>query len=653
MNVTVLRRVSCLKQAVAFLQHPNTPHADKIVTYRQAIPINSCVDGASRFAGSWYGICRTQTMGNAEQEISPLIFIIDDEAWTRHFLANILEDKGYRTKGVANTADGLAYMKEAAIDVILVDLTIEDLSGYDIIRKASESPSLPEVIVMTGEYRSDHAVRALETGAFDFLTKPLDSRRLHLTIQKALEHRRLKAEVMRLAHRPGGTISARVSTTNLAFYDAATGLPNRALFFDRLDQALKTRPNTPRSIALIVLTIREIRKISLTYGIAFSDMVLAAVARKMEERLYDRDTVARTGDNEISIIAGIDSSIQLSQLFEKILGVSAEDVVAEGRSHTVSFIGGAVIYPEDGGDPSGLYHDALTALDAREKRGEPGFDVYRPDIGRAIRNRLKTERLLAKALSANEYYVELQPYHRLADDGVQGGETLLRWRKSDGTVVSPVDFIPLLEANFGIIPVTEWIVHQIADVQSKLIEYGFIDKFISINVSPVHFTRDSASRRLADLIVDTCPDPSHIIVEITESTLLTDDTYFGAILDHLGRSGVSIAIDDFGTGYSSLAYLTRYPIDYLKIDRSFVRDADNRVEAATIVAAIISMAQQLGIAVIAEGAESESEMAFLRRYGCDIVQGYVYSKPLSIPHYFGYIEKNSPNNSTMLLTSTS
>lgn len=580
-------------------------------------------------------------MNDTAQNASPLVLVVDDEAWVRHFLENVLRDRGYRTIGVSDSVTSFNTMKEEEVDLVLVDLTIDSFSGFDVIKSALSAPSRPEVVVITGDNRVENAVDALESGAFEFLAKPLDSQRLHLTLQRALEHRRLKAEIIRLSGGSGIPHHIHLSSRTLAFYDPITGLANRALFFDRLDRILLTQPNVTNNIVLMVFTIREIRHISLLYGTEEADAVLAAVSLTIQGYLFDRDTVARTGDNEISIIADLGSTKNMTHLVSKIESAAGEITTHSGHSHFVSFAGGAAIHPDDADNSSKLYQHALSALEAVEQRGERGFGVYHPEIDNAVQRRMGTERLLAKALSSHEYFVELQPYHRLADGGVQGAETLLRWKTEDGKIVSPAQFIPILEANFGIIPVTEWIVHQLAAIQKQLIERGRGNQYLSLNLSPVHFAHKTASRRLAEMIVGVLPDPSHIIVELTEGALLKDVDTCMIVLRTLGEQGVSIAIDDFGTGYSSLSYLTRYPVDYLKIDRSFVRYSDTRDDLATIVAAIISMAQQLGIAVIAEGAETEGEIEFLKSYGCDTVQGYAYTKPLGIPQYYEYIEENT------------
>jgi diguanylate cyclase (GGDEF)-like protein len=576
--------------------------------------------------------------GAAEE---PTVLVVDDEAWVRLFLQNILEDRGYHAVTVESADTGCTHLREEWVDLVLVDLTIDSMAGFDVISCAVQSRSHPAVLVMTGANRNEYAVRALDLGAFDFLAKPLDSERLHLTIQRALEHRRLKAEVSRLSADGNGAYQAHLPASSLAFYDSVTGLPNRSLFFDRLNQTILRRQRSKETVAVLIVTVDQLRQISVTYSEEEADQVLAGLARALEGIVRRHDTVARIGDNEFAIVVSLSSSENIYPLLQRI-DVAAESLGSpEEHGHALRLNVGVAFYPSHATGAEALYHNALSALVTKERKPGGGYQIYEPELDAELRNKVETERRLATALRGREYLIELQPYHRLSDGEMHGAEALLRWRRSDGRMVSPATFIPLLEANRGIVSVTEWIVEELAATQQKLIDAGQRDQHLSFNVSPIHFERLADATELVSQIARTCPDPSRIVVELTESVFLGDEEIAATVIEHLASENILVALDDFGTGYSSLSYLTRYHVDYLKIDRSFVRNADTNPGAMTIIAAIISMAQQLGIVVIAEGAETKSEVDLLRSYGCDIVQGYIYSKPIAAPELITYAARHT------------
>jgi diguanylate cyclase (GGDEF)-like protein len=567
---------------------------------------------------------------------SPVVLIIDDDAWIRSFLTNVLVERGYVVLEAPDVECGRALLRDLHVDLMLVDLTVGSLSGFDMIMEAQRAPSAPSVVVMTGYNRTDYAVRALEYGAFDFLAKPLDSQRLDLAIRRALENRRLRAEISRLSSEGAGGYRSNVSRESVAFYDSVTGLPNRSLFFDRLDQILIRQSQDKRCVALAVIAIGDLRRIGLAYGNDEADRVLTSVARTLESFVYKRDTVARVADNQIAVMAELNSCDRVVTLMEKLDSVVEAATLSENHVRPLRLDIGVALFPEDASNAEELYRHALSALDVQEHRVGGGHQLYRADRDAILRDQIRLERQLVSALTAGEYQTVLQPYHRVADGSVLGAEALLRWRPRNGAPIPPSRFVPILEANRGIVPVTEWIVRELGAVQTALIESGFGEQYLSLNVSPIQFQQLTDATRFVELVLECCPDPSRIIVELTESVFLSNDETVAGALQRLTKSSISIAFDDFGTGYSSLSYLTRYHVDYIKIDRSFVRAVDMRPDAATIVAAITSMARQLGIAVIAEGAETPEEAALLRECGCDFIQGFVYSRPLEpgdLTHY--------------------
>lgn len=571
---------------------------------------------------------------------SPRVLVVDDEAWIRGYIRELLVEWGFSPRAAADVHAAQTILSENDVDLVVADLFIRDESGLSIIASAQRLRCSPEVIIMTGQGSNSYAVEALSLGAFDYLAKPLDAERLRLTICRALEMRRLKAEVARLSGNGSHVFAANVAASTLALHDSVTGLPNRGLFFDRLHQALLNPTDGRQSVSLIVLSVDGLRRVGIAYGPAHYDAVLADVARGLAETAFRRDTVSRTGDNEFAIIADVKTPERVIKLLGKI-STLASTLRAEKRPlERISFSMGVALYPADGASPEELYQRALMALDTQQSRGGAGYQFYHAERDREIQRFVELERRLADGLRDGRFSIVLQPYHRLADASVHGAEALLRWDGGDGIAASPSEFIPVLESNRTIVDVTEWIVGELALLQARFLDEGMTDQWLSLNVSPAHLARYDDACRLVALIAERFRDPSRVIVEVTEGIFLEDSATTDRVMAAFTEAGIQLAIDDFGTGYASLSYLTRYGFGYIKIDRSFVGSADINPDTSTIVAAIVSMAQQLGIATVAEGVENGNQLDLLRRLGCDVVQGYHFSRPLDPDSLLEYARRS-------------
>ena len=567
------------------------------------------------------GLPNDQTDGPAR------ILIIDDEVWICQFLKDVLTDNGYDVVTVTSEAAALRSLEEGEFDLVLTDLMMGELSGYEIIERTRHLSYAPEVVVMTGPTASEHATRVLKCGAVDYLTKPIESERLHLTIQRALEHRRLKTEVARLSG-DDPSVRARVFEGSIGFYDSVTGLANRSLLFDRLDQAVLRQTGKPGHIAVIVVSVDQYRQVSLVDGVSRGDALLVNVANHLQDVLFDRDTLARPSSDEFAIVAEMDSADTVMMILSKVQQIPELIRSVDGADLHLSLSCGIAMFPGDGKTTQELYNRAFAALDTQQHRGGDGYQFYQSHQDRTVRQRIQLERRLARAVESEQLSLNVQPYYRFANGAPHGGEALLRWNDPDEGSVPPSAFVPLLERSRLIIPVTEWIVAELAKLQIELLQAGFRDYHLSFNVSPVHLQRFDDASRLVTLMTEQLPEINQIIIELTEGIFLSDTDTTTRVLSLFKEAGIRTAIDDFGTGYSSLSYLTKFSFQFLKIDRSFVSKMDQSPEDETIVSVIMSMAQQLGMATIAEGVETVGQVEKLKRLGCDLAQGYLYSKPM-------------------------
>ncbi|MCW5624402.1 MAG: EAL domain-containing protein [Burkholderiales bacterium] len=417
----------------------------------------------------------------------------------------------------------------------------------------------------------------------------------------------------------------------MARYDQLTGLSNRALFYDRLQHTIVRVRRSDRVAALVFLDLDHFKRINDTLGHAIGDRVLQEVATRLQKRLRAGDTVARlSGDEFAVILADLATADDAATVGRALLDDLDKAFLCEGHELFPSASAGITVIPADGDTPEVLLKNADTAMYRAKEAGRNTFRFFEPVMHARALERMSMEGQLRRALDRDEFLLHYQPKVDLISGAVVGMEALLRWRHPERGLVSPVDFIPLLEDNGLIVPVGEWVLGQacrqaMAWRQEDLLPEGGI----SVNVSGRQLQEPDAAHRLVQVVADSGVDPRLIELEITETVLMRNADHTEGILQALKDVGLRLSIDDFGTGYSSLAYLKRFPLDALKIDRSFVRDITTDAEDALITRAIISIAKSLRLASVAEGVETDAQRAFLAAAGCDVMQGYLFSRPLT------------------------
>ncbi len=416
-----------------------------------------------------------------------------------------------------------------------------------------------------------------------------------------------------------------------AFHDALTGLPNRTLFKDRLEQALSLgRRDQERKVAVMLLDLDRFKIINDTLGHNVGDQLLQEVAHRLRGCLRESDTVARLGGDEFTLLLPqIDKPEDAALVAAKILEALRQPFHLGGKDLFVTPSIGISVFPEDGDDADTLIKRADSAMYYVKERGRANFYLYTDELETQPTQRLEMESQLYSALERREFIVYYQPQLDLASGQVYGAEALIRWRHPIMGLVPPSDFIPLSEETGLIVPIGAWVL-QTACMQAKnWIKGGMSpDLLIAVNLSPRQFHRIDIVKLVKDALDYSGLEPKNLELEITESLAMQDVEYSVRTLHALAELGVQLAIDDFGTGYSSLNYLKKMPVNTLKIDRSFVHDITIDQDDAAIVSAVISMAHSLGLTVIAEGVETPEQLNVLKVLGCDRVQGYLFSRPL-------------------------
>lgn len=416
---------------------------------------------------------------------------------------------------------------------------------------------------------------------------------------------------------------------HLANHDALTELPNRILLQDRLDQAILQNRREGTHTAVLCLDLDRFKNINDTLGHETGDKLLVQVARRCRDTLRESDTIARQGGDEFVIVLSDLNQPQDATLAARKL-LEALERPYKLANHTLTVTGsiGIAIHPEDGETVSSLLRHADTAMYRAKANGRNGLAFYSEDMNVASLGTLLLENQLRGVIERNELDLHYQPKVDAASGRVTGLEALVRWRHPELGLLSPARFIPLAEESGLIVPIGEWVLIRACAQLREWIDRGFEPVSIAVNLSAQQFRHQDLVRLVRDTLDDYDIAPRLLELELTETLLMDDAERTVAILGQLRAMGVSLAIDDFGTGFSSLAYLRQFPVQTLKIDRSFVAEIDVEESGDKIIPAIIALAHNLGLTVVAEGVEAAHQGEYLKAHDCDCFQGYLYGKPM-------------------------
>lgn len=435
----------------------------------------------------------------------------------------------------------------------------------------------------------------------------------------------------------------------LAFYDGLTTLPNRRLFMENVAQAINRARRHNRGASVLSLDLDNFKRINDTLGHSAGDRLLEAVAARLREGLRSYDEVAygegalgiaRLGGDEFSILLNeISQFDDAAKVAGRIVNSFSQSVVIDDNELFVTASVGIALFPSDGEDPETLLKNADAAMYHAKSQGRNNYQFYGRAMNARAAEKLTMEAQLRKALDRDEFEIHLQPKLDLRSNRIAGAEALIRWRHPEHGMVLPADFIPLAEQSGLIVPIGEWVLRAACRQSKAWLRAGFPPMPVAVNISGLHFRHSTLLSTVSRVLSETGLPPGLLELEVTESMLMENMDTTLTTLRGLKGMGLRLSIDDFGTGYSSLAYLKRFPLDTLKVDRSFVKDMPAAADDAAITAAIIAMAHSLKLEVVAEGVETSAQLAFLRTRGCEYAQGYFISRPMPAAQLTGLLEQ--------------
>jgi diguanylate cyclase (GGDEF)-like protein len=565
-----------------------------------------------------------------------LIMMVDDEPIVMDILETFLEERGYHQFIKVDQSElAIETIKREEPDILLLDLKMPKVNGFDIlegIRRDDDIKFLP-VIVLTSSTDPANKLKALELGATEFLAKPVDASELALRLRNSL------------------TIKAYQD--QLAYYDTLTRLPNRKFFIERVERAIQ-HAEVSQTLAVMSIAVDRFKQINDSFGLKIGDALLQHIAtrlmnvlRKLDDTINQDDAniirkLARSGGDEFSVLLSNTADVDHVENFVIQLQNSLhEPFDIDGNEIFVTASIGVAKYPVDAEETDVLLKQADAACACAKKSGRDSYQLYSPAINAMSREVMGLEIGLRRALEKNQLALHYQPKISIDTGEIMGMEALLRWYKDDGTLIPPDQFIPIAEETGLIIPIGAWVLHEACRQNSEWQQLGIEGLKVSVNVSGHQFRKAGFAKVIEQTLANTGMDAKYLVIELTESMLTGDTDRHIRILNSIKSLGAGLSIDDFGTGYSSLSYLSRFPIDELKVDRSFILDVPKSPQDSAIVKAIIAMAQSLCLSVVAEGVEDEAQVEFLRSLDCDIIQGYFYSRPLPADDFYAFVKSNN------------
>jgi diguanylate cyclase (GGDEF)-like protein len=591
----------------------------------------------------------TATVSASDGGPARRVLVVDDSEIAAELLSAALSDQGFAVSTANGGAAAIALVREARPDVVVCDLHMPDVDGLAVVRAVASIDDTIPVIILSGDGDVEVVIGAMRQGAFDYVRKVADEEVVTRAVHRAVEHTAMLRECRRLADelRKGAeTLEQRVAdrTAELAdtnarleatvaahaalearlereaSLDALTELGNRRLLRHRLSAGLAEARAAGAPLSLLIVDLDDFKPLNDSLGHAIGDEVLVSAAQRLRACAGAVDTAARLGGDDFAMVLPGAGVAEATALAARVSAALAEPHRAGGADVLLGSSIGIAVSTRGAEGADELLRNAGLAL-AAAKRSGGGQDLFRPEMHAALAASLALRLELRRAVERHEFFLEYQPVVSIATGALVGVEALVRWRHPERGVVPPVQFIGLAEETGLIVPLGRWVLREACAMLARR-GGGFS---VSVNVSARQLFRDELVEEVRAALAESGIEPASLVLEVTESIALEERQ---PILFALRALGVRLAIDDFGTGYSSLSYLRRLPVDAVKIHKSFIDGIADGAGDAQLARAILRFGQEMGLSATAEGIEQPEQWAALQELGCDLGQGYYFSRPV-------------------------
>jgi diguanylate cyclase (GGDEF)-like protein len=546
------------------------------------------------------------------------LLLVEDNPADAEFLAASLRRQragDIELINVQTLAEATAQLGLDSFDVVLLDLHLPDGSGLECLDSIQAVNNEIPIVVLSGQDDEDFAVSILNKGAQDYLVKwEGQGRTILRSIRYAIERKK-----------------SDLHLSYLAQYDPLTGIPNRQFFNDQLKRATARARRDGRKVTLLFLDLDEFKVVNDTLGHDTGDRLLKEVADRIRRTVRTGDVVARLGGDEFAVLLeGLAGPREVEVVAKGLLDIVSRPYHIAERQLTITTSIGITMYPNDHADTQMLLKNADIAMYQAKGNGKNNFTFFHQQMHADLMEYHELEHEIRQALQLNQFHLAYQPKVNVHINQLQGLEALLRWTSPTRGDVGPSQFIPVAEESGHIIPLGYWVLNEVCLTIRSWQDKGLTVVPVSVNVSARQFQQPDFHKRVAEVLKRHGVDPSLIEIELTEGLVMEDTEAAQSELAQLKKIGLRISIDDFGTGYSCLSYLRRFPIDVLKIDRSFVQEIGSSRDGESIIDAIISLAKSLRLETVAEGVETPAQLNYLLDHGCHVVQGYLFGKPMDL-----------------------
>lgn len=562
----------------------------------------------------------------------PCVLVIDDEPDNFDVLETLLHDQNYQMHYCSNGLDALLSLDNIKPDIILLDVMMAGIDGIEFCYRIREIPkweALP-IIMVTALSSKEDLAKCLTAGANDFITKPVNSVELKARVRSMIRIHQQHQQLASFNALLEKTVEQRtVDLQNMIFRDTVTHLPSRMFLLQQITATLEAGD---LSFAVVYIDCDQFKLVNGAFGYAVGNQLLKAIGDRLNQHLRTGDLLARIGEDEFCFLLHQIDRQNLEQAIEpyiqKILQSFINPFIVSGCEIFISACIGIAVGHSLDQQPEELLQDADTAMYKAKIKGKGSYQIFDRQMYLATLNRLTLENDLQRALKQQEFITYYQPIINLATEKISGFEALVRWRHPERGLISPLEFIPCMEETGLIVPVGIMILKQACLQLKAWHDLGWTELTMSVNLSVRQFACPNLVEDIDQVLLETAIDPNYLKMEITESAIMDNAQTAITVLEQLRSRHIQISIDDFGTGYSSLGYLHRFPVDNLKIDRSFVSQIQSDQRKYQVVDMIVSLSKQLQLSIIAEGIETTEQLQWLQNVGCEYGQGYLFSKPL-------------------------